>query len=93
IKEEPLEFKEEPVDDHDGIKQEDQFFNLLGSVNENESMEIKDELVDDFLDMKRDEPIADSSDYYATDEIKEEPEEFKNEPLDEFADIKQEESV
>ncbi|GMR34801.1 hypothetical protein PMAYCL1PPCAC_04996, partial [Pristionchus mayeri] len=56
-----------------------------------ELLEFKDELFDDFTDVKQEESVFYLSPLYKENAIKKELEEFKDEPLDEFADIKQEE--
>ncbi|GMR34816.1 hypothetical protein PMAYCL1PPCAC_05011, partial [Pristionchus mayeri] len=61
IKEEPLEFKDEPFDEVYEVKQEEPVINVppLGTGNEfkEEPLEFKDEPLDDFSDIKREEPI------------------------------------
>ncbi|GMR57692.1 hypothetical protein PMAYCL1PPCAC_27887, partial [Pristionchus mayeri] len=92
IKEEPSEFKEEPVDDYHAIKQEEPFLNATDTFNENESMDIKDELVEVFNDVKHEEPIPDIGILNTIDEMKEEPGDFKNKPVFDLDD-KQEERI
>ncbi|GMR52260.1 hypothetical protein PMAYCL1PPCAC_22455, partial [Pristionchus mayeri] len=60
IKDEPVEFKEEPMDDFADIKQEDLIEDtFLNDEIKEEPVEIKDVLIDDFPLTKDSEPIAD----------------------------------
>ncbi|GMR30962.1 hypothetical protein PMAYCL1PPCAC_01161, partial [Pristionchus mayeri] len=57
IKRKPMEIKDEQVDDY---QQEEPILNNASyRVNENESTEIKDELVDDVVGINQEEPTVD----------------------------------
>ncbi|GMR31308.1 hypothetical protein PMAYCL1PPCAC_01503, partial [Pristionchus mayeri] len=58
IKEEPIEFKDEPIDEFADIKQEEPVLNPPYQMTE-ELIEIKEEPVDEFAEIKQEEPMTD----------------------------------
>ncbi|GMR43615.1 hypothetical protein PMAYCL1PPCAC_13810, partial [Pristionchus mayeri] len=81
------------------LQENSQVVSQIDTSNEikEEEVEIKDEPVDEFADIKQEEPIVDDNAPlfldFTTNKMKEEPVEIKSEPIDDFSIINTEDPV